>query len=193
MPRLLRVTFYTRLADVASFPDYGELRLGGVTLYGRSNSALRTDVALVLTRIERIIAGTPSLDRRSLLALLSSQFVELPPRVASALVGSTLHSGRLATFSGENESGDVIMLACAPEVRSTFDDRVQQFIELLRDEREVAVRSMRSHFFPNAGSGAWTWSWHIACRAVYLGYCCFLDRYRVTFTGDFGGVLGALD
>src|SRR5689334_17662611 len=112
---------FTKQSDVSHFEDYGQVQLGGTTLYGRSQTSLEDEVARLEGIVESIVHAVPSADRRSLAAMINVEVAGLERRVAGAVVGSVLRKGRLSAFSGENEEGELIVVICAPSKRPEFD------------------------------------------------------------------------
>lgn len=182
---------FTRQVDVATFSDPGQVRLGGVWLYGASQEPLEAALHALEADVEQLVRASPTADRKSVIALLRADRSDLDRRVAAAVFGSVLRQGRLSAFCGEDEKDELTMIVCAPERRPIFDGRVSDLCKRLRADGEVAIRDLRDSVFPAGGSGAWTWSWHIAARAAYLGCARFLDRYHVVAGEEFADVLGA--
>ena len=186
-----RYEIFTRRSEVANLTEFGEAQLGGVTLYGESARILSEAIASLESALEGVVRRVPSADRHSMLAMLRKEAGQgVHRRVLGAVIGSVLRKGRIAVLPGETEAGEMVTIVCTPEMRAAFDRRVEQLERSLRAEGEMLIRSLRDAFFPGEGSGAWTWTWHLAARAVYLGRACFVDRYRISWPGDFCDVVG---
>jgi hypothetical protein len=171
--------------------DYGQIRLGGVQLYGESQEALANAIHTLQFDVECVVRSVPSADRNSAIAMLRAEHADLDRRVAAAVFSSVLRTGRLNVLCAEDEKAQLTMVLCVPERRAEFDGHVTQLRERLRTDGEVLIRDLRETFFPDAGSGAWTWSSHIAARAVFLRGARFFDRFRVAACEDFANVVGA--
>jgi len=182
---------FTRHGDVAGIPGYGQVRLGGVLLYGESQDALESTVDTLRVAFQRLVRAVPSADRTSAIAMLHAERKDLDRRVSAAVLGSALQQGSLCALCGEDEKAQLRMILCAPERRAAFEEHVGRLVASLQSDGDALIRDVRDSFFPGAGSGAWTWSWHIAARAVFLGRAIFLDRFRVAVGEDFRDVVGA--
>lgn len=175
-PDLPLATSQRTLQSKGCHESEGQTRLGGVTIYARSDEELRRLCDDVTTAIDRVIQAHASLTRSHLEWQVQKEIKNrIDRRVFGALLGAALRRGIIDQIPCAAESGKVFRVYIHATSRSLFDDRLVAVIARLRKDRVLPVRVVRDVLFPLGGWGTWSSASHILARLALRGSAKYVD------------------
>lgn len=153
------------------------LRLGGVTIYARTQSELDQAVCTIGGAIDHCASVHSSLRRVTLKSQVTSYLsIKVDERVFGAILGSQLKIGILDSIPCASIMDKVFRVYVHKQQLDAFQgNQVKAAAELKR--RGVAhIRDMEEILFQERQWGTFDSTIHIMARLVQVGRACYLDK-----------------
>lgn len=151
-------------------------RLGGVTIYARSDGELRQQCDRVLSAFDSVTRAHASLARSHLEWLVQKEIkLCIDRRVLGALLGAALRTGIVDQIPCAAVSGKIFRVVIHASARAAFEERLITIGARLRNERVLHVRVVRDELFPKGGWGTWSSATHVLARLVVRGSAKYVD------------------
>lgn len=153
------------------------LRLGGVTVYGPSESELRRSVQTVADEIDQCSNPHLSLLRVTLNSEVKKHLNEaVDRRIFGAILGSQLRLGVLDSIPVATKTGKVFRIYVHNGQMDTFRRHLATTETELRRRDVVHVRDIERKLFGERRWGTWSSASHVLARLVQIGRACYVDE-----------------
>jgi hypothetical protein len=170
---------WLREADVdCSAGSAASLRLGGITVYGRSLEQLTCAIELGATAICATAKKHFLIARSPLRHMAAQQFAPLrEPRLFQALIGPCLTRGDLDTLVCAGQAGGQFWTVFHSDRAYELDRALEFVLHRVSDRGEIGIGEVRDKFFPKREKGTWYSAQSLLCRAATLGLVVQRDKY----------------